>query len=97
MQQLTGTSSGKNNKSCRIFHHKSNKIGFAFFRFVYNFLHNLQETAKALYYWSYHFAGKPSEGFLSLQCGPWAAGRRGSGEIPAGVAGVRPGKGGEEV
>jgi hypothetical protein len=33
----------------------------------------------------------------SLQCGPWAAGRRGSGEIPAGVAGVRPGEGGEEV
>jgi hypothetical protein len=33
MQKLTGISSGKNNKSCRIIHHESNKIGFAFFRF----------------------------------------------------------------
>jgi hypothetical protein len=30
MQKLTGTSSDKNNKSCGIFHHKSNKIGFYF-------------------------------------------------------------------
>jgi hypothetical protein len=33
MQKLTGTSSGKNNKSCGIFHHESNKISFDFFRF----------------------------------------------------------------
>jgi hypothetical protein len=97
MQKLRGTSSGKNNKSCRIFHHESNKIDFVVFRLFYNFLHNLQETAKALYYWSYHFARRPSERFLSSQCGPWAAGRCGTGEIPAGVAGVRPGEGGEEV
>jgi hypothetical protein len=48
MQKLTGISSGKNNKSCRIFHIESNKIGFEFFRFFYNFLRNLQETAKPL-------------------------------------------------
>jgi hypothetical protein len=31
MQNLSGTSSGKNNKSCSIFHNESNKISFAFF------------------------------------------------------------------
>jgi hypothetical protein len=46
VQKLFGTSSGKNNKSCRIFHKESNKIGFAFFSFFYNFLRNLQESAK---------------------------------------------------
>jgi hypothetical protein len=30
MQKLSGTILGKNNKSCRIFHEKSNKIGFDF-------------------------------------------------------------------
>jgi hypothetical protein len=33
MQKLTGISSGKNNKSCGIFHLESNKISFAFFDF----------------------------------------------------------------
>jgi hypothetical protein len=40
MQKLSGTSLGKNNKSCGIFHHESKKIGFAFFRFLYDFLRN---------------------------------------------------------
>jgi hypothetical protein len=31
MQKLSGTTSGKTNESCRIFHHESNKIEFAFF------------------------------------------------------------------
>jgi hypothetical protein len=31
MQKLSGNSSGKNNKSCRIFHSEANKIGFALF------------------------------------------------------------------
>jgi hypothetical protein len=44
MQKLTGISSGQNNKSCRIFRHEPNKIGFAFFRFVYDFIRNLQES-----------------------------------------------------
>jgi hypothetical protein len=30
MLKLSGTSSGKNNKSCRIIHHESKKIGFHF-------------------------------------------------------------------
>jgi hypothetical protein len=33
MQKLSGIGSGKNNKSCRIIHNGSNKIGFAVFRF----------------------------------------------------------------
>jgi hypothetical protein len=48
MQKLTGISSGKNNKSCRIFHNESKKIGFEFFWIFFDFLRNLQETAKAL-------------------------------------------------
>jgi hypothetical protein len=45
MQKLLGTSSGKNNKSCRIFHNESNKFGFAFFWFYamfYGFYKNQQ-------------------------------------------------------
>jgi hypothetical protein len=72
MQTLTGISSGKNNKSCRIIHNRSNQIGFAFFRFVCNFLRNLQGTGNSLYYWSYPFAGRPSKRSLVSQCGPWA-------------------------
>jgi hypothetical protein len=40
MQKLSGISSGQKNKSCRIFHHESNKIGFAFLRI-------LQETGNS--------------------------------------------------
>jgi hypothetical protein len=47
MQKLTGISSGKNNKSCRIFYHESSIICFAFFSFFYNFRRNLQESAKS--------------------------------------------------
>jgi hypothetical protein len=43
MQKLSGTSSGKNNKSCRIFYNESKKIEFAFFWFFYDFLHILQD------------------------------------------------------
>jgi hypothetical protein len=95
MQKLSRISSGKNNKSCRIFHRESKKISFAFFRFFYDFLRNLQETGKSLYYWSYPFAGKPSERICLLQCGPWAAGRRGlldSGELAAGLGQGRAGE-----
>jgi hypothetical protein len=86
MQKLSGISSVKNNKHWGIFHLESKKIGFVFFRFFCDFLHNLQETGKSLYYLSYPFAGRPSERSFVLQCGPWAAGRRGSGQIPAGPA-----------
>jgi hypothetical protein len=46
IQKLTGISSGKNNKSCRIFHHKSNKIGFTFFWFsvIFYAIYKNQQT-----------------------------------------------------
>jgi hypothetical protein len=95
MQKLSGISSGKNNKGCRIFHNESNKIGFAFLCFFYDFLRNLQETAKSLYYWSYPFAGRPSERNFSLQCRPWGGRPARGGQIPAscwpGPAGRRQG------
>jgi hypothetical protein len=71
MQKLSGISSGKNNKSCGIFHNESKKFGFAFFRFFCNFLCNLQEIAKALLLLELPIAGRPSKRNLSLQCGPW--------------------------
>jgi hypothetical protein len=68
MQKLSGTSSVKNNKSCRIFHPECNKIWY-----FYDFLHNLQESVRWLYYLSYQFAGRPSKRLSSLQCHPWGA------------------------
>jgi hypothetical protein len=87
MQKLSGISSGKNNKSCKIFHNESNKIGFAVFWFFYDFLRNLQETAKSLYYLSYPFAVRPLKSFSPLKCSPRGRGRRGFGQIPAGAGG----------
>jgi hypothetical protein len=103
MQKLTGIISGKNNKSCEIFHHESNKIRFEFFWFFYDFLLNLQESAKTLYYFSYTFAAGALEVLdsyiytLALWIGPqknWdlcnvvlGTGRRGSGQIPTKAGG----------
>jgi hypothetical protein len=61
MQQLSGTSSGKNKKSCRVFHHESKKNGFAFFLFFYYFLWILQDPAKALILFKTHFARRSLE------------------------------------
>jgi hypothetical protein len=72
MQKLTGISSGQNNKSCGIFHHKSNKISFTFFCFFYDFLRNLQDSGIHFYYWSSPFAVRTLERKLALQCSPWA-------------------------
>jgi hypothetical protein len=60
MQKLSGTSSGKNNKSCGTFHRESNKIGFALSDFsmsIYPIYKNQQK----------HFT--ISDSFL--QQGPW--------------------------
>jgi hypothetical protein len=73
MQKLSATSSGKNNKSCGIFHHESNKIGFAFFWFFYYFLRNLQESAEALYYWSFRFLPRPLDFTAGSQIYPYLA------------------------
>jgi hypothetical protein len=43
MQTLSRNGSGKNNKSCRIFHNESNKFEFAFLQIFYDFLRILQD------------------------------------------------------
>jgi hypothetical protein len=70
MQKLSGTSSGKNNKSCGIFYRESNKIGFVFFWFFYDFLCNLQVPAKRGILLKMCFAPRPSGRFRTLQPGP---------------------------
>jgi hypothetical protein len=51
MQKLSETSSGKNNKSCSIFHNESNKIKFAFFWIFYDLLCNLQDSENSNTIW----------------------------------------------
>jgi hypothetical protein len=46
MPKMLGNSSDKNNKSCRIFHSKFNKIRFAFFRFFYDFIRIFKVSEK---------------------------------------------------
>jgi hypothetical protein len=97
IQKLTGISSVQNNKSCRIIHHESNKIGPAFFWFFCDFLRILQESGKLHHYWRYPFAETPSERYSSLQCHPWggraAAVRPNSGQPPTGAGRARAGEG----
>jgi hypothetical protein len=71
MQKLSGTSSGKNNKNCGIFHHKSNKTEIAFFWFFYDFIWILQESAKWLYYLRCGFAAGSLELSDTSQICPW--------------------------
>jgi hypothetical protein len=94
MQKLTGISSGQNNKSCRIIHHEPNKIGFAFFRFFYDFIRNLQESGNHFYYWSSPFAAGTLERNFSLQCGPWRPGSGGPAKFWPTAGRGRPGMGG---
>jgi hypothetical protein len=84
MQKLAGISSGKNNKSCEIFHKEPKKIGFAFFYFSMIFYAIYKKQPKHLYYLSYPFAVRPSERTSVLQCGPWGAASGGPVAIPAG-------------
>jgi hypothetical protein len=97
MQTITGISSGKNNKSCGIIQNEPNKIGFAFFRFIYNLLRNLQETAKALLLFELPFCREALEkkfGFAMWPLGdrPEAV-RPNSGQPPAGAGRARVGEG----
>jgi hypothetical protein len=70
MQKLKGISSGENNKSCRIIYHESNEIGFAFLRFFYVFLCNLQESAKSQYIWVNLLQGSPRKEFVFRNVAP---------------------------
>jgi hypothetical protein len=62
---------GKNNKSCRIFHNRSNKIEFAFFWNYHDFIRNLQESAKHLHYLRFTFAPGSLGLFDTSQICPW--------------------------
>jgi hypothetical protein len=72
MQKLSGTSSGKNNKSCGIFHHESNKIGFAFFLIFVRFFMQFIRISKGTLL-SFSFADRPLKWFRSLQIYPYFA------------------------
>jgi hypothetical protein len=74
LSYVSGTSLGKNNKSCRIFQNESNKIEFAFFLFFYDFLRNLQVSAIHKYYFNYQFAVRPLKRITPLQWSSGAAG-----------------------
>jgi hypothetical protein len=60
MQKLTGISPGQNNKSCRIIHHESKKIGLAFSDFSVIFYAIYKNQPNALHYLRF-----------VLQQGPW--------------------------
>jgi hypothetical protein len=59
MLKISGNRLSEYNKSCRIFYSESNKIGFAFFCFFYDFIWILQKLAKHIYYLSYSFSLRP--------------------------------------
>jgi hypothetical protein len=73
MQKLSGTSSGKNNKSCGVFYHESKKTRFAFFWFFYDFLRNLQESATYTLLFENHFARRSLGRIGILPKCPWFA------------------------
>jgi hypothetical protein len=97
MQKLKRLCSGQNNKSCRIIHIGSNKIGFTFFWFFCDFLRNLQESGKRQHYWSYPFARKILERTLCSQCGPWGGWPTRVAKFRRARRGSWPGKGKERV
>jgi hypothetical protein len=59
MPKISRNILGEYNKSCSTHHKESSKIQFAIFRIFYDFLENLQQSAKSFYYWSYPFATGP--------------------------------------
>jgi hypothetical protein len=71
MQKISGNSLNKFNKSCSTFHQESRKMEFAFFRFFYDSLKVLQESAIWLYYWRCTFTPRPLELFEVSQTSPW--------------------------
>jgi hypothetical protein len=71
MPKIFGTSLDKYNKSCSAPHQKSRKIEFAFFRFIYDFLENLQDSAIWIYYWRCSFAPRILQRTKTSQLCPW--------------------------
>jgi hypothetical protein len=63
MQKLYGKTMDMLYKSCSVFHQESNKIGFAFLCIFYDFLWNLQESAKQHHYSRFEFSARPLKVF----------------------------------
>jgi hypothetical protein len=97
MQKLTGISSGQNNKICRIIHHEPNKIGFAFFRFVYDFIPQFTRIRKSLLLFQLRFCSRDPGKKIFFAMWSWArlagAGWPNSGEVRRGLAGEGEGDG----
>jgi hypothetical protein len=78
MEKLTEISSGKNNKSCGIFHRESNKIGFAFFLLFSTIFYAIyKKRPKNFYYLSYQLQGGPQKETFLCNVAPGTAGRCG--------------------
>jgi hypothetical protein len=71
MQNLSGNSIDKFYKSCSVFHQECNKNEFAFFRFFYDLLCILQDSAKWLYYLRLGFTPGSLELSKASQVCPW--------------------------
>jgi hypothetical protein len=91
MQKQEGIISGQNNKSCSLNHHGSKKNSFTIFWIFCDFLHNFQESAIWIYYWSLPFAKRTLERFARVQLGPYGGCRRGLAN--SGEAGGAPDRG----
>jgi hypothetical protein len=59
-------------KSCRVSYKESNKIGFAIFWFIFDFLRNLQHQPETIYYLRIKLSNRPLEVFQILQKKPLA-------------------------
>jgi hypothetical protein len=97
MQKLSGTSSGKNNNSLSYFATNPTKLVLYFsdFSTIFYVIYKNQENHFTI--WVIKLQEGPWKEMLLCNAVPGAAGRRDSGEIPAGLVGVRPGEGGKEV
>jgi hypothetical protein len=77
MQIVSRNKLDKFNEICSTFHQESNKIGFAYLWFFYDFLHILQESAKLGTLFEIHFVPRSMEllgsyrNALGLHQGPW--------------------------
>jgi hypothetical protein len=71
MPKLSGNSLDKFNKSCIALHQTSRKVDFAFFRFFYDFLETLQESAIWQYYWRCTFTPGTLQRTKASQSCPW--------------------------
>jgi hypothetical protein len=77
MHKLSGTKPGENNNSCGIFHHESNKIGFAFLWFSMILYAIYKKQPNGFTIWVTNLQGGPRKEVLLCNVVPGAPGRRG--------------------